>query len=266
MRILERCSPSATPEVQVQIDTLREAFSQDTSQPFELKPSLGLRSPSTDSHPTPPGLQQSQPGASVPPSTAWPHLQDAASSKTMSPASDRTPSLDAATGQPSMPFITTSYPVPTQAAYAPVSVPLPTSTPQTGYSLEPVASNEQHSTPVWDPSGIFQQWNTAFGAQAQATPVQPPALDPRGQHIAVPGMPQPPHQPSPAASQQPVYSSQQTPPAAGTVMPEAIPAMPPVVTPVMWQDAFTNAYVSGHGHKRYRDESVDYGQYAKRRG
>ena len=47
--------------------------------------------------------------------------------------------------------------------------------------------------------------------------------------------------------------------------------MPPTVTPNMWQDAFTSAYVSGHGQKRYRDESVDltgvYDPYGtKRRG
>ena len=42
---------------------------------------------------------------------------------------------------------------------------------------------------------------------------------------------------------------------------------------LLWQDAFTSAFVSGHGQKRYREASIDhsatYGQYAnsnKRRG
>jgi len=63
-------------------------------------------------------------------------------------------------------------------------------------------------------------------------------------------------------------NSQQMPSSAHPTVPDPIPSMP-TVTPVMWQDAFTNAYVSGHGNKRYREESLDhipYDQYSKRRG
>ena len=46
MRILERCTAAwPMPEMQAQIDALREAFSADTSKPFMLKPSFPYNSP-----------------------------------------------------------------------------------------------------------------------------------------------------------------------------------------------------------------------------
>lgn len=41
------------PEMQTQIDALREAFSADTSRPFELKPSFPYGSPGANFHPSP---------------------------------------------------------------------------------------------------------------------------------------------------------------------------------------------------------------------
>lgn len=264
MRILEHCAPSASPEVQVQISSLREAFSQDTSKAFELRQNLGLRSPPLSSQPTPPGTQPLPHSSSGQAAPTWAHLQDAASSKTLSPASEYTPPYDHTPSQPTMPFNTSSYSMPSQAAYAPPGIQQVTSAPAQGYALEPVISNEQQ-TPVWDPSGIFQQWNAAFGAQAPAQAAQPVVPDPRMQPTSAPII-QPPQQSPP--NPQPMYSSQQMPSSAGSAVPEPLPSMP-TVTPVMWQDAFTNAYVSGHGHKRYREENLDptpYDHYAKRRG
>lgn len=46
MRILERCTTSwPMPEMQQQIDALREAFSADTRKPFVLKPTFPYGSP-----------------------------------------------------------------------------------------------------------------------------------------------------------------------------------------------------------------------------
>ena len=56
MRILENCTSAwPMPEMQTQIDALREAFSADTSRPFELKRSFPYASPSSS------GLQPSPP-------------------------------------------------------------------------------------------------------------------------------------------------------------------------------------------------------------
>jgi hypothetical protein len=54
MRILEECTPTwPMLEMRVQIDTLREAFSADTSKPFELKANFPLGSPTPQPETTP---------------------------------------------------------------------------------------------------------------------------------------------------------------------------------------------------------------------
>lgn len=55
MRILEKCSSSwPMPDMQQQIDALREAFSADTRKPFVLKPSFPYGSPGAPVNTTPP--------------------------------------------------------------------------------------------------------------------------------------------------------------------------------------------------------------------
>lgn len=252
MRVLERCTPSAAPEVKIQIDALRQAFSNDTSKTFELKSDLGLRSPSIESKATPPAVQQHSMPAQT--SQGWSQMQDAMSSKTLSPSSEYGPAFQQPAAHSTMPFITSSFPTQTPTGYSQQHGLPQISTAPTGYGLEPVVSNEQQ-TPVWDPSGIFSQWNSAFGPPAQPQQT-PPGHDSRVPQVtSTPAMPQQPQQ-SPVAAQH-VYS-QQMPQAAGMV---------PTVTPSMWQNAFTDAYVSGHGHKRIRDDVGDgYGAYQKRRG
>lgn len=224
-----------------------------------------MQSPRSDNYsPTPPALQQSQDVTPVQGTPAWSQLADAASSKTMSPASEFTRPYDGIHAQTNTPYSAPGFAGPVQTTYDPRTVPqaVPVSSP--AYGLQRALSNEQPQ-PVWDPSGIFQQWNTAFGAQpqAQAHAVQQPAPMPNpGPHpAAMPLM----TQQQPNIGQQAIYGPQQF---TANVSPvEAIPAMP-TVTPVMWQDAFTNAYVSGHGHKRFREENLDphhYSQYQKRR-
>lgn len=235
----------------MQIDALRVAFSSDISKSFELKSDLGLRSPSVESKPTPPALQHH----SLPVQTGpdWSHMHDAMSSKTISPSSEFGPPFQQPPAQPAMPFITSSFPTQGQTGYNQQGLPQ-ISTAPTGYGLQSVVSNEQH-TPVWDPSGIFSQWNSAFGPPAQAQQTPPGHDNGRiPQPTSAPAMPQ--QQQSPVTAQH-MYS-QQMPQNAGIM---------PTVTPVMWQNAFTDAYVSGHGHKRIRDDGVDgFGGYQKRRG
>ncbi|KAK3675729.1 hypothetical protein LTR78_004370 [Recurvomyces mirabilis] len=270
MRVLEQCIISATPEIRTQINNLREAFSADTSKPFELKASLGVRSPVAESQSTPPGMHSMQQHAVLSQSAGWQHLQDDVSSRTISPASEYSQPFDPAHGQnipahPTGPYSSAGYQMAPQVSYATNAVHQVTSAPQTGYALEPVISNEQQ--PVWDPSGIFQQWNSAFGGaqpQPQPSPQNVQAPDPRMAMTSAAGLPQ---NPSPT-SHPSTYTSQPLPPnGTSAVLPEqTLPAMP-TVTPVMWQDAFTTAFVSGHGHKRYRQEDAGYyDQYAKRRG
>lgn len=61
MRILEKCTNSwPMPDMQQQIDALREAFSADTRKPFVLKPSFPYGSPAPQSTSSPRGAQYRQ--------------------------------------------------------------------------------------------------------------------------------------------------------------------------------------------------------------
>lgn len=266
--MLELCIPSANAEMQAQINALREAFSADTTQPFELKATLGLRSPTIDNHPTPTSTTSGPSAPQLVTTPVW-SISEAASSKSMNPADGFGVSYDSVTGhgmgsRPQMPHHSSSYEIPQQSAYAPHLHQV--SAAQNGYAMEPVISNEQH-TPVWDPSGIFNQWNAAFGGGApppQATPPDPRSMQPTSAPIL-------PNQTSPISTNG-MYGAQQVPVnATPAVIPDNTPPAMPMVTPVMWQDAFTNAYVSGHGQKRYREASIDHSAYSqypntKRRG
>ncbi|KAK3116395.1 hypothetical protein LTR53_003259 [Teratosphaeriaceae sp. CCFEE 6253] len=268
MRVLEHCISSATPEIKAQINALREAFSVDTMQPFELKPSLGLRSPTLETAPTPSAIQQSPVGVTVQQAGSWIHVPDAPSSKTMSPLSEYAPPFDRQQAG-SLPTLASSvygqssYPASGQSSYAPTALHPVDSAPQTGYALTPVLSNEQ-ATPAWDPSGIFQQWNSAFGGQPQRSPPHAQASEPIHPQTAPPALlPQPSPTSHPAHSG--MYSAQPTALNVGTLVPD--PALPaaPTVTPIMWQNAFTTAYVSGHGNKRYRQDDQEWYDSSKRR-
>lgn len=157
------------------------------------------------------------------------------------------------TSQPSIAFTPPNYQLPATTPYSDSSLHRVTPTSQTGYALEPVSSNEQ--LPAWDPSGIFNHWNTAFGA---ATPLPPP---PRGM-LGIPTVSASTLPPllSPG-SQHNGYDAHPPLPTAEILGSAGIHVMP-AVTPIMWQDAFTNAFVSGHGQKRYREASVDHTQYS----
>jgi len=195
---------------------------------------------------------------------------------------------DATSATASMPnpnavtFNTSSFDIPTSSAYPAQNFSHVTNPAyQQPYPLERVSSNEQQTAPVWDPSGIFSQWNTAFGPQPTPTQPSPPAsqFSQPTSTASVLRQPLPQQQPVSAGMQASFYQPPVAAPPAlrgqqqqQTQMPGAAGFSPmPTVTPNMWQDAFTSAYVSGHGQKRYRDESVDltgvYDPYgAKRRG
>ncbi|GIZ43278.1 hypothetical protein CKM354_000651000 [Cercospora kikuchii] len=266
MRVLEHCITSANAEMQAQINTLREAFSADVTQPFELKPTLGLRSPVMENHSTPSSTNSDPTNARVLTQPTW-NMADAANSKSMSASVNYATAFDGGashglSARPSMTHHDGNYDLSQTSPYGPPAMHQ-VSAAQTGYALEPVISNEQH-TPVWDPSGIFNQWNAAFGGGAppQATPPGPGGM----QHTSAPIMQ---NQTSPISTHA-MYGAQQI-PVSNPVIPDTSPPAMPMVTPVMWQDAFTSAYVSGHGQKRYREASVDHSAYAhyatsKRRG
>jgi hypothetical protein len=276
---------STGPEVQGSIDTLRQAFSLDVNKPFELKPTLGMRSPTME-HTVAPAvpqqqmLQQPTRHGSLPTAQTWSHLQTATPAAIVSPTNEFPPTYSSNGIASTLPnpstisYNTSSFDMPSSSSYQPQSLNQ-VSNPgyqQQPYALEPVISNEQ-TTPVWDPSVIFNQWNTAFGNPAQ--PSQPSPPDSRyAQAMAASSMMQQQPLQSPPVNGPGSYMAGYIGGNQAPQIPQQIPdnlGVPSVqtITPVMWQDAFTSAYVSGHGQKRFRDDGSDagYDVYgAKRRG
>ncbi|GAB7364158.1 hypothetical protein MBLNU230_g4709t1 [Neophaeotheca triangularis] len=261
MRILEHCLVLASPEMQVQIEALREAFSVDTSKPFQLKPTLGLRSPALEKNATPPSAgMQPNPSISAPLQTQpqWAHLQQGAtSSRTLSPASEYTQAYENMPSQAPLQHDNSTFSVPPNTTYPTQNIQQISSSQP--YPMQPALSPEQQQqqTPVWDPSSIFNSWNTAFGGTSQLPQTQTGLQDGQMPPNPAPVIPQ--TQSPPSAARMPGTQHQSI-PASGSsraVMPNANPM--PLVTPVMWQDAFTNAYVSGHGQKRFREEDLGVG-------
>lgn len=269
MRILEHCIVSASSEMQMQINALREAFSLDTQKPFELKPTLGLQSPILEDHPTPPELRHAPYSVPTHSISTWTRTQDSLSSTTMSPASEHVLPFDptlthSIPAQTPIQYDTGNYGTTPGSSYGTQTSQQATSTPQTSsYALEQISGTDQQATSVWDPSGLFQQWNSVFGAP-QHHASSPQARLPAPASSTTPLIPT--HAGDPAFY---AAAQHQSPVAPIPLAAESVPVIP-TVTPVMWQNAFTNAYVSGlPGHKRLRQEegqSGVYGWTSKRRG
>ena len=181
MRVVEHCLPYSSPEMQAQINALREAFSVDTSKPFELKPTLGLRSPAMESHPTPPSTNSGPTSGPLFNTPGWTNGQDPGVSRTMTPSSEFGHGFDGVApnaNQPDLTYGANTYDMtmPPRSNFPVQNLSLVTSTP-TNYALD-VNGPHDRASPVWDPSGIFNSWNTAFGGaaapQGRAIPIRQP--------------------------------------------------------------------------------------------
>lgn len=128
MRILEKVMSSwPMPDMQKQIDSVREAFSADIRKPFVLKPTFPYGSPHSATHPSPPGRQLD---------TQLPHSQVSYTSHPLTPVS--VGALDTKGDSPVVQSLTTMASVHGSQASG-VSQPLPLS-----------------EAPAWNPSRIFE--------------------------------------------------------------------------------------------------------------
>lgn len=229
MRILEQCSNSwPVPQVQVQIQSLRQAFSADLNKPFELRPNFPFGSPKTSSD------------AATPPGDA-PFISQVHPHQRYTSSYEGTPVTP-----PSNASMAASQDLMSPASFA---------------SVDPAYSQAQ--TAQWDPSGVFDRWHTAFNPTHLESPS--PGISSTQMHQATvaptsaPMYNAQPHQqqqqpsyfagqqnmttPTQAAMASPTYPTHMTAqqgyldqgPAA---TPSAYgPSVAPYVTPSMWQDA-----------------------------
>ncbi|KAL5116257.1 hypothetical protein ACEQ8H_005815 [Pleosporales sp. CAS-2024a] len=156
MRILETCGPHfPMPEMQAQVNSLRQAFSADITKPFDMKPTFPFGSPQVTSHSSPLSNQGSY--RSRHPSQASPLEQPGQVNYHAHPisppisASDRGTKADSPVAQ-SMVMMASGQRAPASA---------------TSMQLQEPAQ--------WNPQRIFDQWNVAFGtpppsASSQSSP------------------------------------------------------------------------------------------------
>ncbi|KAI0173590.1 hypothetical protein GGR52DRAFT_572097 [Hypoxylon sp. FL1284] len=229
MRILERTMHSwPLPEMLKQIDAVREAFSADTRKPFVLKPSFPYGSPHPSSHSSPPTantfkppmLQTSSLGSGIDPQ-AGQHSQVSYANHPITPIS--VGSADSKSDSPSAQSL--SLMTPGQSAQA--------SALSSGMPLG--------DHPTWNPSRIFDQWNTTFGTQQLQS--QPTSVAPQSSSLNVPlssGTPEIP-------TSQDLQIAGGSLPAATQALPQqyTAPPMHAFVTPAMWQESVASVYEGG---------------------
>ncbi|KAK4170327.1 hypothetical protein QBC43DRAFT_4009 [Cladorrhinum sp. PSN259] len=205
MRILEKCMSSwPMPDMQRQIDSVREAFSADTRKPFVLKPSFPYGSPHPGNHPSPPGRRLD---------TQIPHSQ-VSYNLPITPISAS--GLDSNSDTPGVQSLAMMSSQPTA-----LSQTMPLS-----------------DAPAWNPSRIFDQWNTSFGTP----PVQPSPTSVQGSLSAgSPGV-------TDSTGLSDMHAVQNQIRAASQPMqaPQySATQVQTFVTPAMWQESVASVYENG---------------------
>ncbi|KAH6853904.1 hypothetical protein B0I37DRAFT_388129 [Chaetomium sp. MPI-CAGE-AT-0009] len=211
MRILEKCmSAWPMPDMQKQIDSVREAFSADVRKPFVLKPTFPYGSPHSATHPSPPGrpLDSQMSHSQV---SYTNHPLTPVSVATLDGKSDSSPVVQSLTTMPSV------------------------RGPQTSGVTQTLPLSE---APAWNPSRIFDQWNTSFGAP-QIQP-SPPSVAAQTSSLSV-------------GSAGGVSPMQEMHAVQGQLRAGAQLPLPPYpsapaqtfVTPAMWQESVASVYEGG---------------------
>ncbi|KAF1975677.1 hypothetical protein BU23DRAFT_66258 [Bimuria novae-zelandiae CBS 107.79] len=248
MRILEECAPSwPMPEMQQQVNNLRQAFSADVTKPFELKPTFPFGSPqvhSQSSTPNNPGSYRSRH-----PSQQSPLHQPGQVNYHAHPISPPISASDNDT--------TTDSPV----AQSLVMMASGQRAPQSAGGMQ------MQETVPWNPQRIFDQWNVAFGTPPPSSttqsspPLRPPPTGTSSNYEL--------RNPQDAAQtnyQMPNVSPQANDlSAASSQIPATTTFAPPAatyVTPTMWQEVVASSFQDGlkrrwdHGQAPMIDQSI----------
>ncbi|CZS95257.1 related to Cutinase transcription factor 1 alpha [Rhynchosporium graminicola] len=239
MRILEKCTSSwPMPDMQQQIDALREAFSADIRKPFVLKPSFPYASPSGSINSTPPrSIAQYRPQGPAQQALEQQHA----------------PQQVSYTAHPISPPISAGG-VDTKSDSPAVQSLVMMATGQRGSQPQPSTSTgvPMADPSTWNPSRIFDQWNTTFGtppAQSTSAPPITPLRLPVSGAQEIPTLPE--LQNLPNSNLNP--NSHPLPPQQYSGA-----AIPSFVSPSMWQESVASVYEGGlkRQHQWDYDESI----------
>ncbi|KAI1090351.1 hypothetical protein F5B19DRAFT_484623 [Rostrohypoxylon terebratum] len=247
MRILEKTMHSwPLPEMIKQIDAVREAFSADTRKPFVLKPSFPYGSPHPSSHSSPPTAN-----------TYKPPMLQTSSMDSMDPHTGQQVSY---ANHPITPISASSA---DNKSDSPSAQSLSLMTPGQSTQASTLAgglSLGDHS--AWNPSRLFDQWNTTFGTQQIQS--QPTSVAPHSSSLSV-GSSSGAPEISPA---QDLHLGTGSLPAVTQPMPHQQYTAPPMqafVTPAMWQESVASVYEGGLKRRWDYDSGTSMSESVKRR-
>jgi len=228
MRILEACAPSfPMPEMQAQVNSLRQAFSADISKPFEMKPTFPFGSPQV--------APQSSP------------LSNSGSYRPRQPSHtplDQPGQINYHTHPITPPISASGH---DSKADSPVAQSLVMM--GSGQHTQSTAGLQMSENVQWNPQRIFEQWNVAFGTppppsvSSQSTP--PLRATPSGNNYEsrTPQDTTQPHYQLPNTSPQP-SNMHGTP--SQLVPSSTYPVTnPSYVTPSMWQEVVASSFPDG---------------------
>ncbi|KAL8732632.1 MAG: hypothetical protein Q9166_002607 [cf. Caloplaca sp. 2 TL-2023] len=236
MLLLENCTSAwPMPEMQSQIDALREAFSADINKPFRLRHNFPYGSP-------PVGLRHSEPVETKNPPTLGRQFSH-----------DQLVQVHYGT-QPLTPPISAGLEDTNSGS---MNLGMMPNGHQQGFPMDNVGLDQSE----WNPTRIFDSWNTAFGTPATTT-----------QNIVNHSQPSPPiYTPNSIASydmphvSESIQRQQQQYPMQSTMAPlpqvQPAPQMPQYATPTpsfvtssMWRDTVASTYDPGGMKRRWDAE------------
>ncbi|KUI54730.1 Cutinase transcription factor 1 alpha [Cytospora mali] len=251
MRLLEKCMHAwPMPDMQNQIDSIREAFSADVRKPFVMKASFPYGSPHSTSRPSPPRPNPTNYRPSMPRGSVDQHHQQ----QTIDTQSAIQHAQVSYPGQhPITPPISAGPLDMKSDSPAALQLPMMASVSSAGQTNATQAPTMQSSMAMttdggsgWNPSRIFDQWNNSFGTP----PVQSAAATNTPPHHSSLSIPS-----SGAAeipSIQDIQHVHSTVPsiaaAAAQISPHQQYSAAPVqtfVTPAMWQESVASVYEGG---------------------
>ncbi|RDA82490.1 hypothetical protein CP532_2570 [Ophiocordyceps camponoti-leonardi (nom. inval.)] len=199
MRIMEKVMEAwPMPELQKQIDAVREAFSADVRRPFMLKPSFPYASPHPSSHSSPPRRTRGGQQLGTPPGGSQTLRHPVSPPGSTGPGDSKEDSP---------------------------LVMMPQDGPATDMAIP-------DSQPAWNPTRIFEHWNTSFGSP---TPTD-----------GVPAAHTGPLDLSSTSNMSAVHALTTGDAQQMAAQPfAACPSMNSFITPAMWQESVASVYEGG---------------------
>ncbi|KAG6000352.1 hypothetical protein E4U21_005561 [Claviceps maximensis] len=232
MRLMETVMEAwPMPDLQKQVDAIREAFSADIRRPFVLRPSFPYGSPHSSSPPSPPRTNIQYQGGSV-------HGTGSMDHQHLNPSNDHVSYIS----HPITPPISVG---PGDSRSDSPAIQSLVMMPQDGQApdMQPNIALG-NNPPTWNPARIFANWNTSFGMLSQPGPF----LAGSASQASSLNMSFAPGAPDSISIADPVSAQSLTSSGSGQISHaqfSSANSVPDFITPAMWQESVASVYEGG---------------------